>query len=119
MSAVGEALAAQERKFAAQAARDARALDELLADDVVYTHASGKADDKAAFLKSVSERGYLGFRRRHAQARQFGDVVVITGVADIHVHEALRFDAMFTDVWVKRDGAWRNASWQSTIVKPA
>jgi ketosteroid isomerase-like protein len=118
MGAVDEVLAAQARKFAAKVARDLATLDELLADDLVYIHASGKVDDKPAFLKAVRSRGYLGFARRQAEARLFGDVAVVTGLADIHVHETLRFDAMFTDVWVKC-GTWKNVAWQSTIVKPA
>lgn len=117
MSSVDEVLAAQARKFAAKVARDLTTLDALLADDLVYIHASGKVDDKMAFLEAVGSRGYLGFAKKQAEARVFGDVAVVTGLADIHVHAALRFDAMFTDVWVRR-GAWRNVAWQSTIVKP-
>jgi len=114
MGAADEVLAAQARKFAAKVARDTAALEELLADDLTYIHASGKVDGKRSFLESVVTRGYLGFVLKEAEARVFGEVAVVTGLADIHVHASLRFDAMFTDIWVRR-GDWKNVAWQSTI----
>lgn len=116
MSDEEEVLAAQEAKFAAQVDGDLDALAALLDDRVSYVHANGEQDDKAAFLRSVAERGYLSVTRRSAEARLFGDVAVITGLADIHITRELRFDARFTDVWQRRD-AWRNLAWQSSRVR--
>lgn len=115
--AADEVLAAQSRKFAAQVAGDAAALGELLADELVYTHANGMVDDKASLIRSLSEKSYLAVECLSSDVLFCGDVAVVTGEVDITVHEALRFKGRYTDVWVRRDG-WKNLAWQSTIVPP-
>lgn len=116
MPYVIEVLEAQRQKFAAQAGSDPEALRPLLADDLIYAHASGKVDDKESLLASVAQRGYLGIERKQTAVRIFGDVAVITGIVDMHIHASLRFDAQFTDVWVRGEH-WKNVAWQSTIIK--
>lgn len=114
MNAEEEVLAAQSRKFAAMVARDVGELGELLDERLSYVHSSGLLDTKESFLKSVAERGYVALTRKEADVRLYGDnFAVVTGLADMHVTEALRFDARFTEIWV-RDGSWRAIAWQST-----
>jgi hypothetical protein len=81
--------------------------------------------DELARLQDPSRRSVAGrYRDLPGGARRGGipdfryfeyDVALVTGSVDIHVHESLRFDAMFTEVWVRRDG-WKNVAWQSTII---
>src|SRR2546428_213854 len=49
------------QRFEAMVRGDAAALDGLLADDLVYTHASGKVDSKASFLDDI-KAGMLRYK---------------------------------------------------------
>lgn len=57
---------------------DIAGLAELLADDYVHVHATGRADDKAATLKSF-ERSPRDCSRGELNIRVYGNVAVITG----------------------------------------
>ena len=50
-------------------------------------------------------------------AQDLGDVVVLTGEAQIQVDihgNSLDFGVRFTDVYQNQDGSWRMVAWQST-----
>lgn len=55
-----DALAMEDRRFAAMAASDIPALKATLADDLHYTHANGMVEDKAEFIRKIvsGERDY-------------------------------------------------------------
>lgn len=108
-------LAAQDRKFRAQTAGDRAALADLLDEAMRYVHANGRIDSRDDIIDAVLARPYLALSPRTRSVAFHGDTAVITGVADIAVHERLRFDAAFTDVWRHARG-WRNIAWQSTII---
>lgn len=108
-------LAAQSRKFAALVDGDIYVLGELLSEALVYTHANGKIDGKTSLIDGVAGQSYLAVTRRSADVQIYGSVGVITGEVEIAVHENLRFDGRFTDVWIDR-GGWKNVAWQSTII---
>jgi Domain of unknown function (DUF4440) len=51
------------------------------------------------------------------KAQDFGDTVVLTGVAQIKVMvngTPNAFGVRFTDVYAKRNGRWQMVTWQST-----
>src|SRR3954447_5830914 len=47
---VDQALQSEDRRFAAMANSDIEVLEEVLADDLHYTHANGMVEDKAEFI---------------------------------------------------------------------
>jgi hypothetical protein len=118
----------ESRRCAALAAGDLAALGNLLADDLVYTHASGRVDSKQSYL-AYQQSGagkYLRFRRDDVRVR-----VVHSCVAILTCHmqnwqmaggvERLN-DNRITCVWVLQpaeNGAWRLASYQSSKIADA
>jgi hypothetical protein len=51
------------------------------------------------------------------QAQDYGETVVLTGAARIHVTAGGKpnaFSVRFTDVYVKKGVAWQMVAWQST-----
>jgi hypothetical protein len=51
------------------------------------------------------------------KAQDYGDTVVLTGVARISVNSggnAMNFGVRFTDIWVNKGGNWQMVAWQST-----
>jgi ketosteroid isomerase-like protein len=106
-------------RFAAMVKGDVAALDGLLADDLVYTHASGKVDSKASFLDDI-KAGLLRYkviRPEEPNLRVYGDTAVATGLAAVEVNnhgQELNMKLRYTDVWVNRGGKWQMVAWQAT-----
>jgi hypothetical protein len=49
----------EERRYAAMLAGDVAALREIFAEDAVYTHSNGIADDKQAYLKALTSGEFI------------------------------------------------------------
>ena len=107
------------RRFDAMVKGDTAALDGLLADDLVYTHASGKVDSKASFLDDIKtgQLRYKVIRPEDPKLSVYGDTAVATGLAAVEVNnhgQELNMKLRYTDVWVNRGGKWQMVAWQAT-----
>jgi len=112
-----EIIALEDRRIEAMVKGDVKALEEILADDLVYTHTTARLDTKASFIDAVKtgRSNYKSVEREDVKVRQFGDTAVVTGHAKFHVGDN-KFEARYTDVYVKRNGAWQMVAWQSTRI---
>jgi ketosteroid isomerase-like protein len=108
-----------KRRMEAMARQDLRTLDELISDDLVYTHSSARLDSKRSLIEAM-ESGktvYTAVVPSDVKAQDYGDTVVLTGAARISVNSggnAMNFGVRFTDVYVNKDGHWQMVAWQST-----
>ena len=108
-----------KQRMTAMAQKDVAKLNELIADDLVYTHSSARLDTKGSLIGAM-EAGrtvYTAVVPSDVKAQDFGDTVVLTGSARISVNSggnAMSFGVRFTDVWVNKGGKWQMAAWQST-----
>jgi ketosteroid isomerase-like protein len=108
-----------KKRMEAMARKDLRALDELIADDLVYTHSSARLDTKKSLIEGM-ESGktvYTAVVPSDVKAQDYGDTVVLTGSARISVNSggnAMNFGVRFTDVYVNKGGHWQMVAWQST-----
>ncbi|MEZ5235999.1 MAG: nuclear transport factor 2 family protein [Acidimicrobiia bacterium] len=114
-----EIRAMEDRRYAAMIAADVAALDELLCDDLQYTHSNAVVDTKQSLcgLLSSGKLAYKAARPVIDTVRVFGDSAILTGSMelDVSVGGAERtVKGRFTDVWVRDGGRWRFAAWQST-----
>ena len=112
-----EILALEDRRIEAMVKGDVRALGEILADDLIYTHTTARLDTKASFIDAVKtgKSNYKSVDRKDVEVRSLGDTAVVTGHAKFHVG-VNKFEARFIDVYAKRNGAWQMVAWQSTRV---
>jgi ketosteroid isomerase-like protein len=98
---------------------DIEKVKEFLSDDLVWTHASGRVDSKESQIASI-EAGEIVYSRydpSDVKAQDYGDFVVLTGKADIHVNfrgTLYALDVRFTDGWSRKDGKWKMVFWYST-----
>jgi len=92
---------------------------EILADDFLCSAADGSVLDKAEFLdQTAGPRTLRDLSAVDVRIRVLGDVAII--------HAATRYTTMaeqegrgrYTDVWAKRDGAWRAVSAHVTRLQP-
>jgi hypothetical protein len=109
----------ERARFKAFIAADAAAVRPMLGDDLVYCHSSGVCQNKEqiiAFVTSGTQR-YVGLDIVAFNPRLIGDAIVINGKLNMRVEvngKADSFQAIYTDMYAKRDGRWQLVSWQST-----
>jgi ketosteroid isomerase-like protein len=107
------------RRMEAMARKDVATLNELISDDLVYTHSTARLDTKGSLIGAM-ESGrtvYTAVVPSDVKAQDYGDTVVLTGTARISVNSggnAMSFGVRFTDVYVNKGGRWQMVAWQST-----
>lgn len=114
-----EIISLEKRRIEAMTNQDAEALDKILADDLIYTHSSGRTETKAEFITNATSGAirYRALSQEDVTVRRFGDTAIVTGHGIVHVESSSgekKFPVRFIDVYVKQDGAWRMIAWQST-----
>jgi ketosteroid isomerase-like protein len=103
---------------------DVPTLTDLFADDMVWIHASAKADGKAGVLQTIGsgKTKYLEINCSEQQVRFFGPLAMVGGIADMKLEVAGEVRSLknrFTISWVNDGASWKVVNWQSTTVKPA
>ena len=101
---------------------DVTTLDELFADDMEWIHATARVDTKAGLLDAIGSGStkYLSIDVTDETVRDFGDVVLVGGVAAMSAEikgETRDLHNRFTIVWARRGAAWQVVNWQSTSVR--
>src|ERR1700704_3174829 len=77
-----------KKRMTAMAQKDIAALKNMLCKGLVYTHSTGRQDTKQSLIEGI-ESGttvYTSMVPSDVKAQDFGNVVVLTGVAAISVN---------------------------------
>ena len=103
----------------ASANKDFDTLNQLIADDLIYTHSSARIDTKASLIGAMQSGStvYTSMAPSDVVAQDLGDTVVLTGVCAISVVSGGKpnsFKVRFIDVYAKRPSGWQMVIWQST-----
>lgn len=111
----------ESRRFRAMIEGDAKALEQLLADTMLYTHSTATTDGKASYIAGVTSGKwrYKKIERPEESIQVYGDSAVVTGrvTIDIVVEGApKKMNSRYTDVWVKGPKGWQMVAWQSTPI---
>ena len=114
-------LALETQRWDAVLAGDWAALEAMVHDDLVYTHAHAKVDDKASYLHSLkSMPGKIGsVKRTDEKVRVFGDTAYIAGAlaSEVNSHGAMKtIRVRFISLWTKTPEGWKFAGWQTTTL---
>jgi ketosteroid isomerase-like protein len=120
MSANGEMIIALDKeRMRAMADKDIAKLNNLICNDLIYTHSSARLDTKASLIGAMESGAtvYTSVEPSDVKALDLGDAVVLTGAARISIEangEPRSFGVRFTDVYQNQNGTWRMVAWQST-----
>jgi ketosteroid isomerase-like protein len=121
MSQEKEILALEDVRFKAMVSADVKLLEELMHDDLIYTHSSAVVDTKASYLESLrsGKTRYKSQKRLEERVRLCGDCALVTGRAEMEaevngVHKVLRL--RYLDAWTKTPQGWKFIAWQSTAL---
>ena len=114
----------ESRRYQAMIDADVAVLEELLADEMVYTHSSSVVDNKASYVEGfrIGKWNYRKVERPEEKITVFGDTACVAG----HVHITVQppggaanlINSRFLNVWVKRADRWQMVAWQATPIPP-
>jgi ketosteroid isomerase-like protein len=98
---------------------DIESVKKFLSDELVWTHTTGRVDSKESQIASMTsgEIVYSRYEPSDVKAHDYGDFVVLTGKADIHVKfrgTLHSLDVRFTDGWHRKHSQWKMVFWQAT-----
>lgn len=114
---IASALDMEDRRFAAMEANDTAALEQVLADDLHYTHANGMVEDKAEVVRRIAsgERVYQKVRMIEREVSPQNGFVAVYGKVLMEVSRAaglLVTQLEYTAIY--RDHDPRLFAWQAT-----
>ena len=98
---------------------DTAKLEQMFADELVYTHSNARVESKSDFLNSVKTGSikYEAMKHSNVKVSMYGNTAVMRGESDIKVvnnGQPVAFRIRFLNVYVKKDGRWQMTAWQST-----
>jgi hypothetical protein len=98
--------------------QDASALERVLADDLIYAHANGRTQTKAAYIAAVTKgpARYESFDFSGVNVRIYDRTAVLTAFTDVRMVGVDVFRVRALHVYVLNDGRWQLAAHQSARV---
>lgn len=110
---------AESQRFEAQIAGNIMALAEMLADEVVYTHANGRVQGKADYLQGLKAGAvhYQGIEVADRVARVYENFGLTVGTITLSVGGDRKLVSRYTGVYASRDGRWQLLAWQATDIR--
>jgi ketosteroid isomerase-like protein len=108
----------ERRRYDLMIKKDLKALGEMLADDMVYTHSSGTTENKEQFLAGLDsgKSVYYAVQPGETQVRFYGNTAILNGTANVDTQvngQRTTLHLRYTDAYVKRNGKWQFVTWQS------
>lgn len=121
-TAVTEVEALERQRFAAQVSKDYAFLEKAFADDLVYTHASGKQQGKTDYLQGIrdgkSVYDKIEVENINVRAYNGGRTAVVNG--QITIYQPNKPDGSpnvahlkYVTVQIKNPQGWQVVLWQS------
>ena len=115
-----ELVDAEQQRFKAQIAGDAVALKLALADDLLYTHATGRVQTKEEYLQGIasSTMHYQAIDVTDRVVHVNGNMGMTSGLITLTVGNGMQLVSRFTGVYALRDKRWQLLAWQTTDIRP-
>lgn len=126
LSAFGQTAAdidSAEKNWASKVlARDVKALEKIVADDLIYAHSTGIIDNKQTYLAKIGggRQVYTKVEHQKIEIRLHGSSAVTHCIMRmVGTNQSGPFDdkVMMMHVWVKKGPAWVLAAHQTTRIK--
>ena len=119
MNGKAAVLEADARRRAAMIRGDADTLSTLLADDLIWTHSSGKTDDKASFLRGIASGTvlYSALDVSGVTVSQHNDLFICHGILQGRASrdgKEKSLNSRFLSVWKHSGDSFELLAWQST-----
>jgi ketosteroid isomerase-like protein len=102
--------------------QDAARLENLLADNLIFTDLDGKIYDKAGLINLLKKDSYKleSATNTEFKVQVFGEIAVATfltaGSGKMNAQQ-FKGQARYTDIWVKQKGQWKLAVGHASMVE--
>lgn len=111
-------LAAEKQRFDAQISKNYAVLDQVLGNDLVYTHSNGNTDSKESYIQSIRDgkSKYDAINVEEQKVRVYGNTAIINGICMVKAMsngETINTHLKYTDVYVRKGKQWQMVAWQS------
>ncbi|MBD2753464.1 nuclear transport factor 2 family protein [Spirosoma validum] len=111
-------LTTEKQRFDAQVKKDYAVLDQVLADDLIYTHSHGGTDTKQSYIQSIRDgkQRYDAIDMEEHKVRIYGNTAVINGICMVKAMsngQTINSHLKYTDVYVRNGNQWQMVAWQS------
>ncbi|WP_235736668.1 nuclear transport factor 2 family protein [Nocardioides alcanivorans] len=98
---------------------DTAALEQLMHDDLAYTHSNGLVDTRTEFLTRLTsgQLRYADIETSDQSIRIHADTTVVTGHAVLttgSTESRLITPIRYTAVWARTSDGWRHVAWHSS-----
>jgi ketosteroid isomerase-like protein len=94
-------------------------LNQVLADDLTYTHSNGDSDTKSTFINNLKTgaRKYHRLDHESMEVRLYGNTAILTATAQVETSQrggnVAPSHLRFIHVWIRQDGRWQMVAHQS------
>ena len=122
----GSSVEAELRALNRQAAEmqmrhDVGTATRLLADEYIFVQADGQVTNKAQNLAVIGSAEFVceSLITSDVEVRLYGETALVIGRASMKATfrgQNVGGEFRYTDVWVKRQGAWQNVASQATLL---
>ena len=98
--------------------QDAAALNRLLADDLSYSHANGRTQNKTEYMAAITKGPgrYESFTESDTKIRVYGKAAVLSGFVDVKLTGTDSYRVRTLEVYVENNGQWQLAAKQSVRI---
>ena len=97
--------------------KDAAGLQRYLADDMIYNHSDGKAQNKTEYIAAVLATGrYESFTDSNTKIRIYGRTAVLSGYVDVKTLNQPAYRVHTLEVYVENNGQWQMTAHQSVRI---
>jgi ketosteroid isomerase-like protein len=98
--------------------KDLKALGDMLAEDMVYTHSNGNTESKEQYLAGLAsgKSVYYAVEPEETRVRFYGNTAILNGIAKVDTEvngQRTTLRLRYTNAYVKRNGKWQFVTWQS------
>jgi ketosteroid isomerase-like protein len=117
-----EQIQALDREWAQACVQaDIAKLEQILSDDLTYTHSSGQTQNKAEFIATVREgkTRYRSIEFQQSSVHIYENSAVTNSEVRVNLTvegKDVSVHPRFLHVWVKHDGRWQLAAHQGTKI---
>lgn len=110
------------RRFEAMTKKDIGFLQNVLSDDLTYTHSNGLFETKTVHLDNIRSGNliYKTMQPESMKIQVYGKTAVITGfvnVTGLLKDKEFNLRLRYTDVYVRKKGKWKLVAWQSLKIE--
>lgn len=110
------------RRFEAMTKKDIDFLQNVLSDDLTYTHSNGLFETKTDHLDNIRSGNliYKTMQPESMKIQVYGKTAVITGfvnVTGLLKDKEFNLRLRYTDVYIRKKGKWKLVAWQSLKIE--